>query len=90
MHRSRRRGNRVKPLLDINCDYLTGGIYPDILYVTMRNGHIVRYVIAEPMKVVIRAGDGGWEQTGNEVVGYKRKTAEASDQLAPAETLEKV
>ena len=82
----KRRGNRVKPLLDIHHEFLSNGRYPDLLYVAMQNGAVVRYVIAKQMPVVVHAGDDGWEPGADEVVGYKRKTAEASDQLAPAET----
>ena len=68
----KRRGNRIKPLLDIKADWVTGNQYPDYLHVAMSNGRVIPYVIdARPIR--IHTGKGGWEKTGTQVVGYNRK-----------------
>ena len=67
----KRRGNRVKPLLDIHCQWITGNPDPDIVDIAMRNGRVVRYVnVAKAVR--IHTGKDGWEKTGVQVEGYKK------------------
>lgn len=67
----KRRGNRIKPLLDIKADYVTGNQYPDYLHIAMSNGRVIPYVIdAKPIR--IHTGKDGWEKTGTQVIGYKK------------------
>lgn len=71
----KRRGNRIKPLLDIKADWVTGNQYPDYLHVAMSNGRVIPYVIdARPIR--IHTGKDGWEKTGTQVIGYRNLTDE--------------
>jgi hypothetical protein len=70
----RRRGNRIRPLIDIHGQWLTQySTYPEITSVAMRDGRVVRYVIdAKPVR--LHLGRNGWEKTGYQMIGYQYRT----------------
>ena len=68
-----RRGNRIRPLLNIHGEWKTGeSTYPETLSVAMADGRVVRYFIGtQPVKLYV--GKNGWQKTGREAIGYQYK-----------------
>lgn len=66
-----RRGNRIRPLLDLHGQWLDDrSTYPDELHVAMRDGRVVRYgLLNNPMRLCV--GKHGWQSSGYVVVGYQ-------------------
>ncbi len=66
-----RRGNRIRPLLDLHGRWLDDlSTYPDELHVAMRDGRVVRYgLLNVPMH--LNVGQNGWKPSGYVIVGYQ-------------------
>lgn len=67
----KRRSGRIKPLLDLKCNWHPGSTYPDTIQVAMRDGRVVTYSLqVKPERIYV--GDDRLPMR-NEVVGYQYK-----------------
>ena len=71
----KRRGNKIRPLLDVNAIWKSGSsTYPEMIRIPMEDGRVIRYTI-DRKPIAIHTGKNGWETNGNEIIGYRTKKA---------------
>lgn len=66
----KRRGNKIRPLLDVNAIWKSGSsTYPEMIRILMEDGRVIRYTM-DRKPVNIHTGVNGWKETGWQIVGY--------------------
>ena len=84
----RKRRFKIQPLLNISAKWLFGSPLPDTLNVAMDNGTYARYGLDAHAERIC-TGKHGWEETGEQVIGYQMKRAVNRDQLMTASVTRK-